>query len=380
MNTPRVLSRALLTFTLALAGCGSSGHSGSSPPPPPPDSGPEFLYSAPLSDFLNTSLTAEIDPSNGGFSSVSVTTVPFFCSGGIIVVGGEFLYISVPTTTCPVTGGQVYGYAINPTTGLPTPLGGSPFSSGLSTSPEGMATVPNSYFLYIADAGGIDAFTVEPSTGVLTPISGSPFASGNNPQLVVDPSGKFLYASDDGVPGGVFAFTIDSGALTPVPGSPFQVSGQTASTQPYGIVDTGKFVYAALYATNQIAGFSVDSATGALTSLPGSPFPAGVNPVVLALANNFLYCVNSQDGSISGYAINSDGGALTPIPGSPFISDSLTIVPDPSGKYLYVSTTVGILGFNIDSTTGALTQGAASVSNDGGLWLTVAQLPSAAAQ
>jgi len=374
MNTPRVLSKTLLTFMLALSGCGTSNHAGCNPAPPPND-GPEFLYSAPLTDLLNTSLTAQINPSNGGFSSVSVATVPFFCSGGIAAVNGEFLYISVPTTMCPGSDGLLFGYSINPTTGLPAPIGGSPFSSGLSTSPAAMATAPNSCILYIGDAGGIDAFTVEPTTGVPTAVSGSPFAAGNSPQLVVDPSGKFLYASEDGGPGGIFAFAIDSGgALTPVPGSPFQIPGQMGS-HPYGIVDTGKFVYTALYATNQIAGFSIDSATGALTSLSGSPFPTGLQPLVLALANNFLYGVNSQDGSVSGYAVNPETGGLTPVPGSPFISDSETIVPDLSGKYLYVSTTVGVLGFDIDPNTGALTPGAASVSNDGGLWLTVARLP-----
>lgn len=375
MDTPRVLSGTFLSLILTLVGCGSSHRISSSPPPP--NEVPEFLYSAPLSDLLNTTVTAQIDPSTGGFSSVSVATVPLFCSGGIVVVGGEFLYMSLPATTCSGSGGLLFGYSINPTTGLPTPLAGSPFSSGLSTSPAGMATIPNGFFLYVADVGRIDAFAVNPTTGVLTAIPGSPFASGNNAQLVVDPSGSFLYASNDDVPGGVFAFTIDSvGTLTPVSGSPFAVPGQPDS-QPYGIVDTGKFVYTTLYAANQIAAFSIDSATGALTSIQGSPFPTGGNPIVLALANNFLYGVTAQDGNISGYAISPATGALTPIPGSPFFSDSETIVADLSGKYLYVSTSVGISGFDINPTTGVLTAGEASVSNDGGLWLAVAQLPSA---
>lgn len=375
MNTLRVLSKTLLALILALVGCGSSNRISSSPPPP--NEVPEFLYSAPLSTLLNTTVTAEIDPSTGGFSSVSVATVPFFCSGGIIAVAGQFLYISLPTTTCSGSAGLLFGYSINPTTGLPTPLAGSPFSAGLSTSPTGMATIPNGFFLYVADVGRIDAFTVDPTTGVLTAIPGSPFASGSNAQLVVDPSGSFLYASGNDVPGRVFAFAIDSvGALRPVSGSPFAIPGRTDS-QPYGIVDTGKFVYTALYAANQIAAFSIDSATGTLTSVQGSPFPTGGNPSVLALADNFLYGVNTQDGSISGYAINPATGALTPIPGSPFFSDCATMAADLSGKYLYVSTSVGILGFDINPTTGVLTAGKASVSNDGGLWLAVARLPSA---
>src|SRR6202012_4268773 len=103
--------------------------------------------------------------------------------------------------------------------------------------------------------------------------------SGLNVQLVVDPSGKFLYASNDNDFFGnnptdsISAFTIEpSGALTPVPDSPFAIPGPGGGTsEPFGIVDTGSFVYAALL--NQVAAFSVDSTTGALAFVPGSPFP-----------------------------------------------------------------------------------------------------------
>lgn len=47
-------------------------------------------------------------------------------------------------------------------------------------------------------------------------------------------------------------------------------------------------------------GIRIDSASGALTPVSGSPFPAGNHPAVLAVANNFLYVVNEQDGSIPG--------------------------------------------------------------------------------
>jgi 6-phosphogluconolactonase len=186
---------------------------------------------------------------------------------------------------------------------------------------------------------------------------------------VVDRSGKFLYASDDDLLGGILAFTIDStGALVPVRGSPFTIPGQTvADSEPFGIEDTSSFVSAALTATNPIAAFSIDGATGALTPVQSSPFSAGHSPAVVALTNKFLYAVNETDGSISGYSINSSSGALTQIPGSPFVSDSAALATDLSGKYLYDSTYEGILGFNINPETGELTQGAAGLSNDGSL-------------
>jgi DNA-binding beta-propeller fold protein YncE len=66
-----------------------------------------------------------------------------------------------------------------------------------SASIQGLATTPNGQFLYGADANGfIYAFSINSATGAPASISGSPFVSGPNYQLVVDPSGKFLYASD----------------------------------------------------------------------------------------------------------------------------------------------------------------------------------------
>jgi len=275
-------------------------------------------------------------------------------------------------------GGVIYGYSLDPSTGAPRLLQGSPFSSGVGALPEGMAAVPNSRLLYVADAKQIDAFCVDGSDGFPTPIPGSPFMSGSNPQLVVDPSGKFLYASDDDPPGGILAFTIGpNGALTPVVGSPFMIPGSSGpNSQPYGIVDTGKFVYTALSATNQIAGFSINTETGALTPVPESPFSTGGTPLGLALANNFLYNLNWQDTSISGYSIDANG-VLTPVPGSPFLKNSTTttLTVDPLGKYLFIGTSVGIGGYNIDPSTGALGPGLAGISNDGALWLTVVQLP-----
>jgi 6-phosphogluconolactonase (cycloisomerase 2 family) len=137
-------------------------------------------------------------------------------------------------------------------------------------------------------------------------------------------------------------------------------------------------VYVALSAANQIAAFSIDRETGAITPVPGSPFSAGDGPAVLLLANHFLYAVNWTGGDINGYSIDPGSGALTPVPGSPFGSNSATLAADPSGKYLYASQLDGIQSYNIDLLTGALTLGSANLDNDGSFWMTTVQLPSPA--
>jgi 6-phosphogluconolactonase (cycloisomerase 2 family) len=372
---------------LAFTGCGSNNSSQSPPPCQitlPPPSGLEVLYGINNSGLLNQFVAATIDPGTGALSPMNVVTPPTF-GGGIVAVHAHFLYISGPPIgfSSPSNWG-LFGYSLDQASGAPTSLSGSPFSLPSGAFPQGLATLPNSYFLYAADSGRIDAYTVDSKTGVPTPIPGSPFTSGTNWQLAADPSGKFLYASDDDPPGGVLAFTVSSnGALTPVPGSPFTVPGQTVeNSQPFGIVDTGKFVYAGLEASNQIAAFSIDSGSGALTPVPGSPFAAGSPPGVLALANNFLYATTGQGASVSGFNIDPSTGALTPVPGSPFsISDSATLAADTSGRYLYVCFLANLYGFNIDPCTGALTRGAGSYEgNDGALWMTVVEFPSSGGQ
>jgi 6-phosphogluconolactonase (cycloisomerase 2 family) len=343
----------------------------------------EMLYGFPQTLLLNSSVTATINPATGGFSSQSIGPVPVLASGGIVAVNAQFLYVSNSFINgLPQNGSQILAYGINQANGTLTEIVGSPFSFPPHASIQGLATAPNGSLLYAADANGsIDAFSVNSATGVIAAIPGSPFTSGKNFQLAVDPSGKFLYASDDDSPGRILAFTIDpSGALTPVPGSPFAIPSPSTvpNGEPYGIVDTGSFVYAALSAADKIAAFSIDSETGALTPVPGSPFSAGDGPTVLTLTNNFLYAVNWTDGNISGYSIDPSSGALTPVPGSPFGSDSATLTADPSGKYLYVSRLDGIQGYNINSTNGALTLGSAKLDNDGSFWMTTVQLPSAA--
>jgi 6-phosphogluconolactonase (cycloisomerase 2 family) len=383
-----------LSLALTLAGCGSStrpkivcnGASVSSAGCPI-SPGPEVLYGFAATDSLNLSMMTTIDPSTGGFGTVTSGPAPLFANGAAVASNAQFLYLSNSFIDGqPNNGSQIFAYSISPVDGTLTQLTGSPFFLfPPPASIQGLAMAPNGQFLYGADFSGfIYGFSVDSTSGALSLIPGFPVTSGPNSELVVDPSGKFLYASNDNDPAdSILAFTIgSSGALTPVPNSPFAIPGtQGGTSEPFGIVDTGSFIYTALI-TNQVAAFSVNSTTGALTSVPGSPFPAGQVPSFLTVANNnnFLY-VQNEDGSVSGYTIDSSSGALTPLANSPF--DGLnagTLATDSSGKYLYLGTFKGVQGYNIDPNTGDLTKGDATFGEAGTLYLTTVQLPPSAAQ
>ena len=273
---------------------------------------------------------------------------------GMAAMNNQFLYVSNPV---PLSGSAIDAWAIAPGTGTLTTI--PSFSLGIFSVASGMAVDSNASVLYVADAGKIDALHSD-ATGALTPLANSPFASGTNLYLVVDPTNKFLFASVDDPPGGLFAFTIDSGgSLTPVAGSPFAAT--TGNSQPGQVVvdGTSSYVYAVLNTTGQVAGFAIAPSTGVLTPVPGSPFIAGKAPLAIATTsfqtNNYLYVSNAQDGTVSGYSINGANGVLTPIPGSPFAIAAGALTTNPE-NILFASTAAGMRVFDINPQTGALTE------------------------
>ncbi len=177
--------------------------------------------------------------------------------------------------------------------------------------------------------GSISAYAINSTTGALQEVAGSPFATqGGFPgpsHLTIEPGGKFLYVGLGGTVSAnhfVAAFSVDSssGALTPVPGSPFSAGKGSFNV---AVDHTGKFLYAVNTFDNNVSGFAIDAATGALTPISGSPFPSGATggfPFALAMdpSGMFLYTANQGSDNISAFTIDSTTGALTPIPGSPF--------------------------------------------------------------
>src|SRR5258708_589443 len=143
---------------------------------------------------------------------------------------------------------------------------------------------PSPEFLYATSPDHISVFAITSSTGAL----GAPVEmSGPNQSLGMAVSMTtvgHLFVSDflnDTVEG----FTVDStsGGLTPITGSPFSVG----SAPPGGgglssVVAGNDFIYATDLNAGTVAGFSFDSATGKLTSVPCSPFPAGNTPAQAA--------------------------------------------------------------------------------------------------
>src|SRR5712692_8605566 len=225
------------------------------------------------------------------------------------------------------TTGDVSAYTIDSTTGALSPVSGSPFAAG--SAPTSIQVDPSNKFVYVANSFSftISAYAIDSATDALSAISGSPFSTGAFPRaMAAHPSGKFLYVPNCGnafctAGGNVSAYTINSttGALSPISGSPFAAGLGAVSV---AVEPSGKIDYVANFDSNNDKAYTIDSTTGALSPISGSPFAAGTNPIWTAVdpSGKFAYAVNNASSSqnVSAYTINSTTGALSSISGSPF--------------------------------------------------------------
>ncbi len=320
------------------------------------------------------------DAQTGAFSEVAGSpfgagTAPYTSTFITVDPSGKFAYVSNLKA--------VSVYAIDAHTGALSEVSGSPFPVGLGfvedvPAPD-VRVEPRGRFAYVAGQGvdSIWGYALNASTGALSEIPGSPLATGagSNPNHVTfDPLGRFAYAVHTGGGASILAYTIDSatGALTEIVGSPFAVP---AFTNTNGLQITfdpaGKFAYVVAdngrtYRTSTIVAYTIDANTGALSEVPGSPFTARNWPVSVTVdpSGKFAYAANRHSDNVSAYNIIANTGALSEVAGSPFAAGSLpeSIRIDPSGKFAYVANTGSgnVSAYAIDANTGALSEVAGS--------------------
>jgi 6-phosphogluconolactonase len=235
---------------------------------------------------------------------------------------GRFLYVSSPQ-------GEVRAYAINQTDGLLSEVPGMPFALG-GTARE-LKVDPTGKFLYVANLtlGALNAFAIDQTTGALSPLPGSPFAALPSVLSVeIDPAGEHVYSVND--TGAIAGFSLDAatGALTPLAGSPYAATATSCSMAIHPLASFA-FVANSVGANGTLSTFSI-AADGALTQIQGSPVAAGNSPCSVAVdpSGSFVYVANSGSANVSGYSINTTTGALTALTGSPFtaLSGADTIV------------------------------------------------------
>ena len=304
-----------------------------------------------------------------------------------------FVYAASAGVTDPTTNlapdGTVRAYQVDQSTGQLVRLAGPDAPAG--QEPLSVAVDPMGRFVYAGNygygtsivgssgLGSVSAYTINTTTGALTPVSGSPFAAGYGLNwLVIHPSGKYLYAVNQGS-NNVSGFAIDqtSGGLTPVLGSPFPTPPSIFSTEnPTGMAidPAGRFLFVSSSNTPDLFAFTIDPNTGTLSAVAGSPFslgcvsfmlqttipPTGCSPGGIAVdpSGAFLYVTGGYANAVYGLSIDPNTGALALLPGSPVATTPYPDFITTNGGVVYVSNNASspssVSIFSLNSTTGGL--------------------------
>lgn len=271
----------------------------------------QFLFVA--NNGSNDVSTFAIDPVTGGLSSAGF---PAPTGTGPVALTVDrtdrFLYVA------NLASNSVSAFSIDQATGLLTAVAGSPFAIGVG--PSSLAVDPGGNFLFVAnfDGGDVSVLVIDQVSGALSAVSGSPFGAGTGPDsIAIDPTGAFAYVANQTSKSiSEFAINASSGALTAVSGSPL---GVTVSPESLAVDPAGRYVYAAnAGAANQVSSYSITPAGGALTFSAG--IAAGALPASIAVdpQGGFIYVANDSSADISVYSVNSGSGVLTAVSGSPF--------------------------------------------------------------
>jgi 6-phosphogluconolactonase len=207
-------------------------------------------------------------------------------------------------------------YQINTSTGLLTALTGSPLalftgnaSSPTVIAPTGMLITPNNSYVYVSlNSLGVQVLTLGAGGALSTgtaPLLLLPRSTSTSPSdygLASDPNSAFLFVAE--INTGLRVLSIGAGGtLNEVSGSPYPVG-----TGPTGVAldTTGSYVYVANKGSSNISAFSLTAASGKLTAVAGSPFSSGgAQPIAIVNDNSkkFVAVINNQATGASG---NSD--------------------------------------------------------------------------
>jgi 6-phosphogluconolactonase len=350
MNLLRGIFVAALA--LALTSCGG----GNAPPPstPIPVSRSSYLFIATTSGTISA---YGID-SSGVIQAVNGS--PFFdaivTTQGVAVVNG-YLYDSHPTTP------SVAAYSINYSTGAIAEISSH---DGLQTQPPSGSTILQNCggrLFGFNENGWFIQFNLNSDGSFRNSIG---FANGSIPgpraSLAMDSTCQHIYFALPSL-NSIDGYSIANSTFSKLFLSPISVSGITPVA--LALAADGKFLYVANSGSNDVAVYAVDTITGGLTLVAGSPIAAGSQPTSIVVVDKYVYVTNAGDGTVSGYVRDTTSGALIPVAGSPFavgirpmqvISATTNLSVSPTGLLLFVANqgSNNVSAFNIN-TGGSLT-------------------------
>jgi len=311
------------------------------------------------------------------------------CSTGAWAQKPQFVYVNDDPFSAPNT---VEGFSVNTTTGVLTPLPGSPFStcSGCTNNLGGgggyyasskatirlihPGTSVNCLFVTNGGSNTFSVLVINPATGIpaakkLGPFPDGGTSSGLGMAAAVSPNGKFLYIANAGS-NNISAFSIGPQcAPAKIAGSPFATAD---GGSPDGILVSGdsKVVMTAEPSSFSVTAYNINAdgslSGGMVNAASGSA--AGIDED--CKSGNIYVADASFNVTVEGFS--RSGTTLSPIAGSPFnfffsSSNSNGIVVERLGGNAFVSNQTGatVTSLAIDPATGGLTNNTGSPFLDG---------------
>ncbi|MCE3268740.1 MAG: hypothetical protein K0R49_992, partial [Burkholderiales bacterium] len=258
---------------------------------------------------INTSnglLSQKYTISNGGERPLDMT---FSSTGAFAFVTNQ----SFSST------GSITTYSVNASTGELTFIAKIGLIISSMSGSFNIKTDPTKSYVYIANRtnnifpgyGDIEWFSINNSTGQLTP--GGHFNDGMSfpADIVIAPSGNFSYILDSLI-GNSNISTHEVNKATGAIENRFRNDRTNGSYSNHlTISPSGLFLYVNNLYSSTISMFSVNTATGILTSL--GAVTAGTSPEILQLSTsgNYAYVTSNGNRTVLMYKVNPETGVLT---------------------------------------------------------------------
>ncbi|WP_134662924.1 MULTISPECIES: PKD domain-containing protein [unclassified Amycolatopsis] len=282
-----------------------------------------------------------------GISSVSVTrdsamtTVPGSpFAGGLGSLGMAITPDAQKVYSVDSGSGTIIGYRIG-TDGTLSPFEGGTVLVGLPV--VGAAITPDGSRLFVtlgAGAGSVRSYAISPS-GTLSR-TGAPDAPIDSAisQVAISPDAGHLIVTNY-LANSVTSFAIAPDATLTQVGTPVAAGNKPVIP---AFTPDGKYLYVSNEGSGDLSGYAVGR-DGALTAIPGSPYPSGGNThgVVITPDSHRLYVPNTTSNTVTGWTIGA-GGHLTPLPGSPYPMPAMPgrVTLSADGKYLFVIQAIAV--------------------------------------
>jgi len=181
-------------------------------------------------------------------------------------------------------------------------------------------TDPGNEFAFVMNKGSdtISQYVFDNSNGTLTPndVPSVMTPAGSGPRhLAFHPNGKYAYLiaeTDDTML--AYAYDAKLGRLSFLESKstlPAGTDGASNTCAEVVVAPSGKFVYGSNRGHDSIVRFSIDTATGKLTFMDTTPSGGNVPRSFTLSENGELMLVANESGNVTSFSVNTKTGALT---------------------------------------------------------------------